>query len=259
METDFLTAARAFQSKQIEYLVKGDVDGLVAACYTTDARLHGFQFRAEGHAAIRDVLTLYLQRLSTLGGRTIDKFAAGENFIWLELTIDNPAGEPVKVYEVKFLRDGKINLQLYGLRQGTVWQPDNFAGFTPPDTTVARNFHQTYLDFHSRADADGLADDFFTEDAQLVTARVDVSGREAIRQMFRGLFAKESGFTPLSVENITSDTDYVWFEATVTSSLGERRVYDVMRLHKHKVQLQLVGQLMGVLPTEAAFGESLTH
>ncbi|QIP13203.1 nuclear transport factor 2 family protein [Spirosoma aureum] len=255
MENDHLKAAQEFQSKQIDYLVKGDVDGLVAACYTDDARLHGFQFRAQGRAAIKDVLTLYLQRLSTLGARTIDKFAAGKNYIWLELTIENPAGEPVKVYEVKFLRDGQIYLQLYGLRQGTVWQSGDFAGFIPPDATAAHEFHNRYLDFHSRGDADGLADDFFTLDAQLVTARVDVSGREAIRQMFRELFSKEADFTPLSVENITSDTDYVWFEATVTSTLGMRRVYDVMLVRDGEVYLQLVGQLMGVLPTEAAFGQ----
>ena len=255
MDSDFLKAAQEFQSKQIGYLVNGDVDGLVAACYTDDARLHSFQFRAQGHAAIKDVLKLYLERLSTLGTRTIDKFAAGQQYIWLELTVENPTGEPVKVYELKFLRDGKIYLQLYGFRQGTVWQPDDFAGFTPPDTTVTHAFHDWYLGFHSRGDADGLADDFFTDDAQLVTARVDVSGREAIRSMFRDLFAKEAEFTPLSVENITSDEDYVWFEATVTSTLGKRRVYDVMLVRNGKVYLQLVGQLMGVLPTEAAFGQ----
>lgn len=255
METDFLKAAQEFQSKQIDYLVKGDVDGLVAACYTDDARLHSFQFRAQGHAAIREVLTLYLERLSALGARTIDKFAAGKDFIWLELTIENPAGDPVKVYELKFLRDGKIYLQIYGLRQGTVWQPGDFAGFTSPDATAAHAFHDWYLSFHRRGDADRLADEFFTGDAQLVTARVDVSGREAIRDMFRGLFAKEAEFTPLSVQNITSDVDYVWFEATVTSTLGKRRVYDVMLLRDKRVYLQLVGQLMGVLPTEAAFGQ----
>ncbi|GAA4412225.1 hypothetical protein GCM10023187_39000 [Nibrella viscosa] len=257
MGEDYLKLAHDFQAKQISFLVKGDVDGLVDACYTDDARLHSFQFRAQGHDAIKEILHLYLQRLSTMGARTIDKFEAGRNFIWLELTIDNPQGDAVKVYEVKFLRDEKIYLQLYGLRQGTVWQDGDFAGFTPPDNQEARAFHQWYLDFHIRGDADALADDFFTDDARLVTARIDVTGRESIRSMFRDLFAKESGFTPLSVENITSDVDYVWFEATVMSNLGPRSVYDVMLLQDGKVCLQLVGQLAGVLPTEAAFGQQV--
>jgi|GEM_PF-556191 len=247
-------SSEALQATQMAYLQRGDIDGMIAACYTEDARMHGFTFRAQGHAALKELVLLYLKRLSVLGERTMDKYELGENYIWLEMTIQNPQGEPIKTYEVKFLRNGKVYLQLFGLRQGTLWQPGDFADFKPTDTTEARTFHQRYLDFHSRGDADGLAHDFFSEDVRLITARVDVSGREAVRKMFRELFAKESGFTPLSVENITSDSDYVWFEATVTSSLGKRRVYDIMLVREGKVHLQLVGQLMGILPTEAAFG-----
>lgn len=247
------SGTKALQTRQMAYLQRGDINGMIEACYTADARLHGFSFRAEGHPAIREVVTLYLKRLSQLGKRTMDKVAFGPNYIWLEMTIANGANEPIKVYEVKFLRDGKIYLQVFGQRQGTVWQPSDFANFNAPDTADARTFHQRYLDFHRRGDADGLADQFFTDDAQLITARVAVTGREPIRQLFRELFAKESGFTPLSVENITSDTDYVWFEATVTSSLGKRRVYDVMLLRDGRVYCQLVGQLIGQLPTEVAF------
>ncbi|WP_338875581.1 nuclear transport factor 2 family protein [Spirosoma sp. SC4-14] len=246
--------SEALQATQMAYLQRGDIDGMIAACYTNDARMHGFMFRAQGHAAIKELVLLYLERLGSLGDRTMDKYELGDNYIWLEMTIQNPQGDPIKTYEVKFLRNGKVYLQLFGLRQGTLWQPGDFAGFTAPDTTEARMFHERYLDFHSRGDADGLADDFFSDDIRLITARVDVSGREAVRQMFHDLFAKESGFTPLSVENITSDSDYVWFEATVTSSLGKRRVYDIMLVGDGRVHLQLVGQLMGILPTEAAFG-----
>jgi hypothetical protein len=90
----------------------------------------------------------------------------------------------------------------------------------------------------------------------LLTSNVNIKGREAVREMFLNLFAVESGFTPLSVQNITNDIDYVWFEATVKSSLGERRVYDVMLLNEGKVCVQLVGQLLGVLPTEVAFSNN---
>ncbi|GAB2558203.1 nuclear transport factor 2 family protein [Spirosoma aerophilum] len=251
--------AMTLQATQLAFLQRGDIDGMVKACYTDDARMHGFTFRAQGHAAIQALVELYLRRLSTLGERTMDKFVTGRQFIWMEMTIQNPNGDPVKVYEVKFLRSGKIYLQLYGLRQGTVWQPGDFSDFTPPDSANARLFHKRYLDFHVRGDADALADDFFTEDIQLLTAGVNMTGREPVRHMFKDLFAKEAEFTPLSVENITSDSDYVWFEATVTSSLGKRRVYDIMLVRDGKVQLQLVGQLMGTLPTEAAFGSGTTQ
>ena len=250
---DALAYAQTFQEKQVSYLKQGDLDGLLRDCYTDDARFHTFGFRLQGKAAIREVLITYLDRLSSMGARHIDKFTGSRDFIWLELSIDNPLGEPIRVYEFKFLREGKIYLQLFGLRQGTVWQDTDFPGTLFPDPVGARNFHRRYLQYHIEHDADGLADDFFTEDARLVTAKVDVSGQEPIRRLFRELFAKESGFTPLTVRNITSDIDYVWFEAAVTSSLGTRSVYDVMLLRDTKVCLQLVGQLTGQLPTDVAF------
>ncbi|WP_201981961.1 nuclear transport factor 2 family protein [Hymenobacter rubidus] len=250
-------AAQAFQATQVSYLERGDVAGLLQACYAPDARLHTFQFRADGHAAIGQVLQTYLKRLGQLGSRSIDKFITGSDYIWLELSIQQPTGEePIRVYEVKFVREGKIYLQLFGLKHGTPWQPGDLANLpVPPADPTTHGFHQRYLEYHRMSDADGLADDFFTEDAQLVTGQVNVTGRPAIRQLFTDLFARESGFKPVSVENITSDADYVWFEATVASSLGMRQVYDVMlRPGGGAVSRQLVGQLSGVLPTDAAFG-----
>ncbi|WP_426061845.1 nuclear transport factor 2 family protein [Hymenobacter sp. B1770] len=250
-------AAQAFQATQVSYLGRGDVAGLLQACYAPEARLHSFGFRAEGHKAIGRVLEVYLARLSQLGDRTIEKFAAGTDYLWLELSIERPgSSEPVRVYELKFVRDGKIYLQLFGVKQGHLWPATDFASPVLADTALARAFHRRYLRYHEESDADGLADDFFAEDAQLVTGQINVTGREPIRTLFRELFAREADFTPVSVENITSDVDYVWFEATVSSSLGLRQVYDVMLLREGRVCRQLVGQLSGVLPTDAAFGKT---
>ena len=250
-------AAQAFQATQVSYLERGDVAGLLRTCYAPEARLHTFGFRAEGHAAIGQVLGVYLNRLSQLGARSIDKFAAGIDYIWLELTIEQPgSAEPIRVYELKFLRDGKIYLQLFGVKQGVVWPNTDFAGQELPNSSAARGFHRRYLRYHAEGDANGLADNFFADDARLVTGQVDVTGRESIRALFQKLFAKETDFTPISVENITSDVDYVWFEATAASSLGQRQVYDVMLICDGKVCLQLVGQLSGVLPTDTTFGNS---
>jgi hypothetical protein len=248
-----LIETEAFQQMQIDFLSKGLIDEMIEECYTEDARMHGFTFKAEGRNEVKKFVHLYLKRLSVLGERSIDKLITGQSFIWLEVTIQSMYGEPVKVYEVKFLREGKIYLQLLGLRQGTIWYEEDFLDFKPSDNTKAIEFHEHYLTFHKENNANGLADEFFSEDIHLLTSNVNIKGREAVREMFQNLFAVESGFTPLSVQNITNDTDYVWFEATVKSSLGERRVYDVMLLNEGKVCVQLVGQLLGVLPTEVAF------
>ncbi len=77
---------------------------------------------------------MYGQRLANLGKRRVTHFLVGEDFIWQEVEIEAP-GEPIVVYEFKFLRNDKVYLQLVGEKQGTVWQTDDFVGFWPPDVS----------------------------------------------------------------------------------------------------------------------------
>lgn len=244
---DHIAQAQAYQARRMAFAQAGDLDGLVRELYSADARLHGFDFRAEGRAAIKDVLGLMGQRLAGLGPVQVRQLIAGRDFIWQELLIDSPSG-PIEPYEVKFLRDGQVYLQLYGFKQGTVWQLGDFAGFMPPASEAAEQVHLRYIDLQARQDADGLADEFFSANARLVTAKLHLEGREALRRFFRSKFEKESGFHLVSTRNITGDYDYVWFEATAGGSQGVRTVYDVMLLRDGQVALQLVGTLAGVLP-----------
>ena len=94
----------AFQQMQIDFLSKGLIDEMIEECYTEDARMHGFTFKAEGRNEVKKFVHLYLKRLSVLGERSIDKLITGQSFIWLEMTIQTIYGEPIKVYEVKFLK-----------------------------------------------------------------------------------------------------------------------------------------------------------
>jgi ketosteroid isomerase-like protein len=249
--TDHLAAAQDLQARQVEYLQRGDVQGLVNALYAEDARFDSFDVHAAGRDAIAGVIELYLRRTARLGRPTIETFTAGRDYIWFEMTMEGPAG-PVRTYEVKFLREGRIALELFGVKEGTLWEPDDFAGARLPDTAAALRLHDTYVGYHARGDADALADDLFTEDARLVTPRLAVEGREEVRSVFRDIFARESGFDPKSVDRITCGDDYIWFEATVSSSLGQRRLYDVMVLNDGRISLQLVGSLEGAIPTDAA-------
>jgi hypothetical protein len=248
---EHVAQAQAYQARRMAFARRGDLDGLVRELYSADARLHGFDFRAEGREAIKDVIGLMGQRLAGLGPVQVRQLIAGRDFIWQELLIDSPAG-PIEPYEVKFLRDGQVYLQLYGLKQGTVWQPGDFAGFVLPTSETAGQVHHRYIDLQARQDADGLADDFFSADGRLVTARLNIEGRAALRTFFRSKFEKESGFHLVSMRNITGDHDYVWFEATAGGSQGVRTVYDVMLLRDGQVTLQLVGTLEGVLPANEA-------
>jgi hypothetical protein len=244
---DHIAQAQDYQARRMAFAQAGDLDGLVRELYTADARLHGFDFRAEGREAVKGVIGLMGQRLAGLGPVQVRQLIAGRDFIWQELLIQGPAG-PIEPYEVKFLRDGQVYLQLYGAKQGTVWQPGDLAGFNLPDSPAAHALHHRYIDLQARQDADAMADDFFSAGGRLVTAKLNIEGREALRTFFRSKFEKESGFHLVSTRNITGDHDYVWFEATAGGSQGVRTVYDVMLLRDGQVTLQLVGTLEGVLP-----------
>jgi hypothetical protein len=240
--------AQAYQTRRMAYAQRGDVGGLVRELYTPDARLHAFNFRAEGSKAIQDVIELLQKRVTGLGTVRLVQLIAGRDFIWQELAIESPAGR-IEPYEIKFLRNGQVYLQLYGLKQGNPWQPGDLAGFSPAiKSTSAEQWHHSYIDYQARQDVDGLADDFFTEDARLVTLNNNIAGRAALRAFFQHKFQMESGFHLESTRNITGADDYAWFEATAGGSQGVRTVYDVMLIENGRVSLQLVGTLAGTLP-----------
>jgi ketosteroid isomerase-like protein len=239
--------AREFYEHYRALLVAGDFRGLLADCYTADARLHSFRFRAQGTEAIRKSVALYRQRVIDRGISTIESFAAGGDFIWVELKGRGNLGD-IELYEFQFLREGRIYLHLIGEKQGNLWQSDDFAGAAPVAGPVAHRLHERYIAYQANHDADGLADDFFTADARLITAKVQVAGREALRSFFGHKLQEESEFHLESTRNIAGDADYVWFEATAGGSRGMRTVYDVMLLQGGQVAMQLVGTLAGVLP-----------
>ncbi len=141
---DYLAAARDLQARQVEYLQRGDVPGLVNALYTEDARFDSFDVHAAGRDAVAGVIELYLQRTAGLGRRTVETFTAGRDYIWFELAMETPAG-PVRTYEVKFLREGRTALELFGVKEGRLWEPDDFAGARLPDTAAAMALHDTYV------------------------------------------------------------------------------------------------------------------
>jgi len=243
--------AQAYQAKRMAYAQRGDVAGLVGDLYTSDARLHSFDFRADGSQAIQGVIELMQQRLAGVGPVRIGQFIAGNDFIWQELAIKGRSGT-IEPYEIKFLRSGRIYLQLYGYKQGTLWQPGDLDTFAPPvRSDAASEWHHRYIDYQARQDADGMADDFFAEDGRLITAKQNIYGREALRLFYRHKFQTENGFHLASTRNITGSEDYVWFEATAGGSLGMRTVYDVMLLKDGRVFTLLVGTLAGTLPANS--------
>ena len=238
---------QALQAVYTSLLSTGDVNALVKRCYTSDARLHSFRFQASGSEALAAVLTHAGRKRDELGHGEIQLLIDDRDFIWQETAFPDAPSAPA-VYDFMFLHEGKIRLHLVGDKQGLFWLADEFAGEVPEDQSAAQSLHHRYIEFEAQGDADGLADEFYTADARVVTAKLKIEGQEALRSFFARKFENESGFHLVSIRNLVGDGDYVWFEATAASSEGSRTVYDVMLLQDDKVNLQLVGTLGGVLP-----------
>ena len=145
-------------------------------------------------AAIKGVIELMLQRLADLGPVRVEQLIAGRDFIWQELAIDSPAGR-IEPYEMKFLRDGQVYLQLYGFKRAACGSRAISRALHRRPARAAEQLHHRYIDYQARQDADGLADDFFTADARLVTARLNVEGREACARSFATSSRRKVAFT----------------------------------------------------------------
>ena len=116
---------KAFYDRQIDFLAKKDVEGLIHNQYTPDAELLSFQNNIRGTADLIEYFKGYIAGLGYIKLLSTDKYAEGENSLMFEATVET-AGGIARVYDAWYIRDGKIQKHFTGL-----------LGFTPnaPATT----------------------------------------------------------------------------------------------------------------------------
>jgi len=113
------TPGKAFYDRQVAFLEKNDVDGLIPAQYHPDAVIVSFDFVHRGHDALLKHFREYLGHLGYIKLLSTDKFAEIDDAIYFEATVET-AGGTARVYDVFMLRDGKATHHFTGL-----------LGFTP--------------------------------------------------------------------------------------------------------------------------------
>ena len=86
-------------------------------------------------------------------------------------------------------------------------------------------------------------------DATIVGFDFTVKGHVAIRKHFAGYLERLGTLKLKSTEKFTETEDAIFFEATVTSQLGEARVYDVFLLREGKATHHFTG-LISLRPLE---------
>ena len=108
------TSKRQFYEAQIEYLVAGDVEGLIDNQYTDDALLVSFDNQIRGNAALKEYFKGYLEMLGKLEVVSTDKFVETEDAIFFEATVNTNFGQAV-VFDAWVIRDGKIAYHFTGV------------------------------------------------------------------------------------------------------------------------------------------------
>ena len=108
-----------FYNRQLDYLAKQDVEGLIHNQYTPDAELLNFDYYIKGTDALIEYFKGYLKSLGYIKLISTDKYHEGDSAVMFESTVET-AGGVARVYDVLVMQDGKIWRHFAGL-----------LGFTP--------------------------------------------------------------------------------------------------------------------------------
>lgn len=108
--------------------------------------------------------------------------------------------------------------------------------------SFGHKFYDEQLEYLASHDVDGLIDNHYDENAVLISFDVGaIRGREALKEHFRNYLQALGNLTVKSTDKFTETEDTIFFEATVTSNLGEARVYDALVLRNGKIVYHFTG------------------
>jgi hypothetical protein len=109
---------RDFYYRQLDFLAKKDIEGLIHNQYTEDAELLNFDSYIKGAPALFDYFKGYIANLGYIKLLSTDKYTEGDDSMFFESTVE-VAGGVAQVYDVFVMRDGKIWRHFAGLRSFT--------------------------------------------------------------------------------------------------------------------------------------------
>jgi hypothetical protein len=115
---------RDFYYRQVDFLSRKDIEGLIHNQYTADAELLNFDYHITGTAALIEYFKGYIASLGYIKLLSTDKYAETDDSIFFESTVE-VAGGIAQVFDVFVMRDGKIWRHFAGLRSFTPTAPAN--------------------------------------------------------------------------------------------------------------------------------------
>jgi len=103
-----------FYFRQLDFIEKNDVEGLIKNQYTEDASLRNYDTYVKGAPALVEFFKGYIGALGYIKLLTTDKYVQGDDSIMYEATVET-AGGTAKVYDVWLMKGDKIYRHFAGL------------------------------------------------------------------------------------------------------------------------------------------------
>ena len=100
--------------------------------------------------------------------------------------------------------------------------------------THGQRFYAEQLEYLQQKNVDGLIENQYAPDAELLGFDFQVKGHEALRKHFHTYLEMLGKITVLSTDKFTETEDSIMFEATVETQRGTFRVYDAFVLENGK-------------------------
>lgn len=105
---------RDFYNRQLEFIARQDIPGLIANQYNEDAELLNFDYYIKGAPALLEYWKGYLGGLGYIKLLSTDKYTEGDDAVFFEATVET-AGGTARVYDIWVMRNGKISRHFPGL------------------------------------------------------------------------------------------------------------------------------------------------
>ncbi|MGH8902314.1 MAG: nuclear transport factor 2 family protein [Egibacteraceae bacterium] len=106
---------RDFYEQQVRYLVAKDIDALIENNYTENAELHSYDNQIKGRDALKRYFRDYIEMIGDLKLKSTDKFAASDDAIMFEASVETSNLGEVRVYDSWVMEDNKIRHHFTGV------------------------------------------------------------------------------------------------------------------------------------------------
>jgi hypothetical protein len=108
--------------------------------------------------------------------------------------------------------------------------------------TPGFKFYKKHLQYFFDKDVEGLVNNDYTPDAQVLAGEFAVQGTEALKQLFTGYLDMIGNFTLRSTDKFCESGDAIILEAILdTEKTGERKVYDCFVMRDGKIAYHFTG------------------